>query len=259
MIRNRLPSGSEPTRRRRKNAGFTILEMAISLVISGAVITGAWMSYSSMLRQWRVAFADRMMDQYAHSTMQELTNLISWSWGAVQVQGGPRTPRWKFMMDDVIQENGIMDQWTYHRDPDGFITLTYDASRGILINSSPPKWAADRYRNMYVWSGTRPGDDQVRVMDRRDRMTIEGLQLEFQTFPWFWVGTDSSASRTEKWRAAVKVWLLMQYRSQGEAFHQAPGVFAPTYVREREYQTQIFMRNWDVERNAFKDQVLGRS
>ena len=157
---------------KKRQRGFTLVTSTISILVAGVVLGGTWLSYSMMQSQWRVASAERMMDQYAATTMQELTNRLSWAWGAKMIQGGPRNPKWAFYMDDVIEENGLFaSTFPYTLGPDNALELTYRPTQGILFNAFPPKWAAERNSTHYVWSG-RSGAPLgvVRSFDRRDRI-----------------------------------------------------------------------------------------
>lgn len=247
---------------RRAQAGFTIYEVALTTIIAGTLLTGGWIAFGDMRVQWKVANADRMMDQYAHAAMQEMTNLFSWCWGAQQIQGGPYSTRWKFVMDDRIQEHGSMDLWEathYNLPPGGYLELTFSPTRGILFNGIPPRWAQDRNVNQYLWFGSAPRLYAINSFDRRDRMTMESLQLEMSTYPEFPAQLGDSAAAIAR-RNVVKITMNMHYRYSAPNWgRRGTRIFADRYVRERLYETRVYMRNWDVESNPFRDLVQGRT
>ena len=252
------PSIHSPAAKRSAQSGFTFASTTISLIIAGVVLTGAWLAYSDLQVQWRVANADRMMDQYAAASMQELTNTFCWSWGAKQIQGGNRDPRWKFYMDDIVAEHGPMALWKYHLGPDNLLELTYRPTSGILLNSTTPTWAADRLGSSYMWIG-RGGAPRgvVRSFDRRDRMTVESLRIDFNYFPYL---SNAAGRPNENLRRSqvVTVTLVMHYTYNAPYwFQMGTRMYGPSYVRERTYSTQIAMRNWDVETNDFRDKMMG--
>jgi hypothetical protein len=244
-----------------KQRGFTLASVTISTLIAGVVLTGAWLGFSDLQVQWRVSNADRVMDQYAASTMQELTNTLSWAWGAKQIQGGSRDPHWKFYLDDIIEENGQMERsrWDqyYHIASDRLLELTYRPTGGIYFNNTPPKWAVDR-TSWYVWVG-RAGVPRgaTRAYDRRDRMTVEGLTIDFNRFPYL-PNTTGLPEENLRRSEVVTVTMVMHYSYNAPYWFQVgTRMYGSRYVRERIYSTQIAMRNWDVESNYFRDQVLG--
>jgi hypothetical protein len=240
--------------------GFTLVSTVIAMLIAGVVLTGAWLGYSDLQVQWRVANADRVMDQYAAAAMQELTNTLSWSWGAKQIQGGARNPRWKFYIDDLVAERPMSTStWDrlYHIGPDRMLELTFRPTSGILFNATAPGWAADRFNRFYTWTG-RSGVPQgvLSTVDRRDRMTVEGLQVDFNRFTY--VTGSGAPSENLKRSMVMSVELTMHYTYNAPTgFRVGTRLYGSRYVRERKYTTQIAMRNWDVETNVFRDEVLG--
>lgn len=241
---------------RRSQRGYTLISTAISFTIAGICIAGAWIAYSGMQVQWKVGNADRIMDQYAHSAMQELTNVLSWSWGGEQITGG-RTPRWKFRMDDIISEHGQMDRgWTYRRDLDKMIFLSHSPRRGILINDNEPRWAQDiRGTNWFQWSGSRPGVNEINVVDQRDRITLEAVTYEFNPFARY--GRPRDATSRVKQEGVLEVHMTFHYRYSGGAWRgRGTRLYGDSYVREREFETQIAMRNWDVVSNPYRDERI---
>lgn len=256
----RWTTGKSPGR--IAQCGFTIYELALTTIIAGTLLTGAWIAFGDMRVQWKVANADRMMDQYAHAAMQEMTNLFSWCWGAQAIQGGPRSTRWKFVMNDRIEEHGSMNLWEarhYNLPPGGYLELTFAPTRGILFNGFPPRWAQDRNVNQYLWSGSSPRLFSTNAFDRRDRMTMEALTLEMSTYPDFPISySDSSAAIAR--RNVVKIKMVMHYRYTAPNWgRRGTRIFADRYVRERSYESMVYMRNWDVESNSFRDIVQGRT
>lgn len=255
------PSIHSPAAKRSAQSGFTFVSTTISMIIAGVVLTGAWLAYSDLQVQWRIANADRVMDQYAAASMQDLTNTFCWAWGAKLVQGGSRDPHWKFYIDDIVAERAMsLSRWDqdYHIGPDRLLELTFRPTSGILFNSFTPEWAADRLGTSYMWIG-RGGTPRgvVRSFDRRDRMTVESLQISFNTFPYL---SNPAGHPNENLRRSqvVKVELVMHYTYNAPYwFQMGSRLYGSSYVRERKYVTQIAMRNWDVEINDFRDKVLG--
>jgi len=239
-----------------KQRGFTLVNTVVASLIAGTITTGTWIAYSDMQVQWRISNAERVMDQYAAATMQELTNDLSWAWGAKEIQGGPRNTKWAFYMDDIMQENGLFATWKYQFGPDNALELTFRPAQGILINSMPPKWSAYRTNSQYLWSGHAGAPLGVqRAIDRRDRMTVEGIQIDFQDLKAYFSGTDTTSKKRAE---VVMVSMTMHYTYDAPSwYHVAMRLYGDSYIKEREYVTQIAMRNWDVESNSYRDMLLG--
>ncbi|HEY3294707.1 MAG TPA: hypothetical protein VGL38_04680 [bacterium] len=244
--------------RRRWASGFTIVSTAVSVAVAGIMLAGGWMSYASMLRQWKIGNAEREMDQYAAAAMQELTNDLSWSWGGIQIEGGPRNTRWKFMFDDQFEENGQMGNSRFGRmrDYNKFVTFSYNPNSGILIGGRVPPWAGDNRHSQYRFIGTAPHRGEVRSFDRRDRMTVEGLTMEFNRFPWYRTNTIEDQIRRQ---GVVEISMTMQYTYRGTFPNSDMGLYGNYYVRERQYSTQVSLKNWDTDGNAFKDSLLAHT
>jgi hypothetical protein len=190
--------------------------------------------------------------------MQELTNDLSWSWAGVQLQGGTRTPRWKFLYDDKVEENGVMGitRMGRLRDPENFVVVNYQPSVGIMVGGVVPPWAGDRWHLQYQFLGTTPHRNETRTFDRRDRMTVESLQMDFNTFDWYRMSSIEEQTRRQ---GVVKVSMVMQYTYQGSYPNSDVGLYGNYYVREREYSTQISLKNWDTDGNAFKDSLVAHA
>lgn len=245
---------------RKQQRGFTLVTATVSTLVAGVILSGSWLAYGDLQTQWRVSHAERMMDQYAAATMQELANNLSWAWGAKNIQSNPRNIKWAFYMDDIIQEGRLFAaEYRYQLGPDHALELTYRPTRGILFNSFSPKWASDRLNTQYIWSGTGGSPRGVlKTFDRRDRMTLEGILLDFNLFPYLRdsIGVSNNPNRAE----VVTVYLTMHYTYNSSPwFNVSSRLFGSSYVRERTYTTQIAMRNWDVENNKYKDRLLGRT
>jgi hypothetical protein len=242
--------------RLRSAAGYTIVSTLTTVVVGTIVLTGAWMTYIGYQAQWKVANADRMMDQYAAASMQEMTNLLSWSWGAQQVQGG-RNFRWKFLIDDQVKERGptSMRVWEtnyYHRDQENFVFFSYDPNQGILFNGVPPHWARDAMgTNWYQWGGKPSAPTVRRIVDSRDRISVEAMSIDINDFRD--AGFVPSPEDQARLQMVLKVELVMHYTSSNPTFF---GLYHRGYVRERRYSTEIAMRNWDVEHNDFRDNQI---
>jgi len=241
----------------RRASGYTLVSMVVTVVVAAIVLTGAWMTYIGYQAQWKVSNADRMMDQYAAASMQEMTNLLSWSWGAKEISGG-RFLRWKFLIDDQVQSAQTMSVWEsthYHRDVEHFVELTYNPSQGILFNGQPPRWVRDNGVNTgYQWGGKPPvsgsghGPGFGRIMDARDRITLESMTVDINDFRD--AGFVPSQEDQARLQMVLKVEIVMHYTSFNPTYF---GLYSRGYVRERRYSTEIAMRNWDVEHNDFRD------
>jgi len=244
--------------------GFTLVSTMVSMLVAGVVLTGAWIGYTDLQVQWRVSNTDRVMDQYAAAAMQELTNTLCWAWGAKQIQGGSRDPRWKFYLDDIVAERPMSaSRWDrdFHIGPDRMLDLSFRPTAGILFNNATaPLWAAGRFDRQYLWAG-RAGVPRgvLNTMDRRDRMTVESLLVDFNQFDAY-LTTGGQPNEKAKRSMVVKVILTMHYTYNAPYWFQlASRPYGTSYVRERQYTTQIAMRNWDVENNEFRDKVLGQT
>ncbi|MBU0507574.1 hypothetical protein KKH27_01875 [bacterium] len=262
-MKTRAPTGAKELRSargRRWQRGFTLVSTAINFTVAGVVLTGAWIAYNNMQVQWKVTNADRMMDQYAASAMQELTNVLSWGWGGEGIQGG-RNTRWKFSINDLVEEHGLMQQWRYRTIPAlgyRYIELTCQPQKGILFNGGQPKWV-----HGYLWSGSTPRYLQSRVFDSRDRMTVEGFGIDYYLYPEFPAQNSREIGAAQimlNRRMLAKVTITLHYTYNApEFFGKTTTLFGSRYVRERKYETTVCMRNWWVENNEYYDHVLGRS
>jgi hypothetical protein len=88
-------------------------------------------------------------------------------------------------------------------------------------------------------------------------MTMESLQIYFNRFEY--LPTNPTIENDALKRSqVVTVELTMQYTYKSSAwFGIGTRLYGSNYTRERKYTTQIAMRNWDVEHNEFRDEVLG--
>jgi hypothetical protein len=202
------------------------------------------------------------MDQYAHSAMAELTNVLSWSFGAEQAGSGNNV-RWKISLMDYALENagshgtGLLS-YRYTTDMfyllrginGGRVYLTYDRNKGILFDRQEPEWAVSDRGNhsQYIWRGavTRNPNENLAAYDRRDRMEMVGLELDLPL--------TGDPDIDEPWHrhAVVGIKITMQYRY--DAVHGV-SLFTDEYVRERTYSTKVFCRNYDVNQNLFRDDI----
>lgn len=244
-----MPSQERKPRRFRA-LGFSLVSLSVSLAVSGIMLAGGWMSYCSLLRQWKIGNAERQMDQYAAAAMQELTNDLTWSWAGVELSGAPYS-RWKFMYDDLFQENGTMAQSRFGRlrDAEKFVTFSSHPTMGILIRGQVPAWAGDRWHPQYLFRGNSPHRNATNAFDRRDQMSVERFELDWDDMGQ-WTGSLQDLARRQ---ALVKVHLIMHYAYRGNS---DLGLYGSYYVREREYNTKILVKNWDVEGNAFRDSLV---
>jgi hypothetical protein len=226
-----------------RQRGYTLVSTTIAFMISGFVLTGAWLAFRDMQAQMRVNFAERIMDQYAQSAMQELTNKLSWAWDAKMIQGGSRNTRWNFMIRDQINEH---QTWVpdWQLEPNHYTQVRYQPTGGLLIGNQPPRWMTDHWRNEYVWFGRSSRAGEVRAFDRRDRMTMESLLFEVDNSRW-------AADQVERNKAPVNinVELTLQYRYHANSMF---GLYSREYVRERTYRTSAYLRNWWSDINELR-------
>jgi hypothetical protein len=247
MIRVFIRIGTLLKRRPSLNAqgGFTFFHALVGFMIAGVGMTGAWMAYWNFQMQARIAFADQQMDAYATSALQDLNNMLSWSWGGAPPRGqinGSWNSTWSFMIKDDIPGNSPYNSYTTHN---GLLTIGMLSSGGIQINSNQPPWARNRNQGYYIWRG-RPSvtGSNVSAFDRRDGMTMTGLMFDYPAI--------ASNLREIKY-AYVGVEMRMQYRYSANS---GISLFSNQYIHERTYRTRVFLRNWDVESNAYRDQRL---
>ena len=252
------------SRIRRVQVGFTLISTMVSFALASTAMFGGWIAYRDIQMQWRVANAERQMDQYAHSAMAELVNVMSWSFGAEQTGSGRHT-RWRISLMEQALENagrhgpGLLS-YRYTTDMfyllrgvnGGRIDLTFDRDEGILIDREPPEWAvSDRGdRSQYVWRGAvnRSPRTDLAAFDRRDRMTMVGLELDMPLID------DPYIDPLKPWdtHAVMGIKITMQYRY--DAAHGV-SIFAEEYVRERTYSTKVFCRNYDLPTSLFRDDI----
>ncbi len=258
MATNKRTRTTDPrSTRKRWRRGFTLVSTTISFTVAGVVLAGAWMAFANMRTQWKIQNAERLMDNYGHMAMKELTNIMSWGWGAEQLGGG-RYERWKTVVDDLIEEHGLMNNWTYRTVNSNqgyhFIELTYHPQRGVLWNNRIPDW------NDYQFLGHSPRVFHLNDFNRQDRMTVEGLRLnlpQYRTeFPVNLSGEDNPDGIFKLRENVMEVTLTLHYTHRNSS---AWGLYSGYYVRERQYRTKICLRNWDVESNPFREIVIGNS
>lgn len=208
-------------RDKRRDWGFTLIEVVVASLVGAMVITGAFVVLLSFRQQARMAWAERAMDQYMYSATRFLTEHIG--------SALTRTDR------GVSQNNYAVWNFT-HGDltkTAEFDTLTgISASRteGLLINGSPFDPAfPPRYR-----SGRRG----VPMWDRRDSFEFLYLGIEHPK--------ESSPidARAFVEGAQIIITMRMRYRHR-----ERPGLgflFGPDYARTRTHQTRVFLRNLTV-------------
>jgi len=225
---------------KKRQGGFTIFHALVAGILASVVMTGTWMAYRDFTMQARVSNADRQMDQYAAATMQELTNMISWSWGGQQVAGG-LYPVWKFQMKDIEQEFGRFTKYQAIQDLANFVTVSFGPTSGILIGRRQPDWAVDSY----VWRGRLQRNAPIgyaAAFDRRDGMTMTGMQISFPL-------VSDPVHEFLYQHSFVDITIHMQYRYSSS---YATTLYPRAYIHERTFSTRIFMRNWDVETNDYR-------
>lgn len=259
----------------RRASGFTLVSQVVSVFIGSMVLLGGWAAYRDLSMQWKVANAERQMDQYAQNALGEIVNTLQWSMGAYPIASG-RNPRWKIAIGEYIGENGGLNSnvaqdghFPYQNDAyftltqtayqhvmfGGFITLQHNMNRGIMINGREPYWAGTQ-AEQFVWRGqqTRDGQRELSAFDRRDRMTVSAFAIDFP------LATDPDApfeglGATTLQSAAIRVKLTMQYRYRATDWI---GIFGDDYIRERTYETSVCPLNHgkSIEDNPYFDQYV---
>jgi hypothetical protein len=267
----RKQKGSSGSRHAGFQAGFTLVTTAVSLAIASIALFGGWIAFRDFQMQWRIANAERQMDQYAQNAMAELTNVLSWSYGIEQLSTG-RNAVWRFALMEQAKEHagplgeGLLsyryptDQYYLLRQKNGGrVLLTHTADRGILFDRQEPQWAVSRRGNVsqYIWQGRNVRDprDQLAAFDRRDRMQMTGFELDLplEDDPYF------DTSKPWDKHSVVQITITMQYRYNATSNNGVIGLFPEDYIRERTYTTKVLCRNWDVKENLFKDDIQGIS
>lgn len=229
-----------PVSMSKRQAGYTLVSTVVSFTIGSIILAGAWTAYRDIQVQMHVQNADRQMDQYAQAAIQEITNFASWSWLGKQVQGGSRYTKWNFQTYDEVREYGAWVPW-YIRDQDNYTQVSYKPTSGLLFGNRIPSWEQDRNGAYYVWTGRAPRVGEIRVMDRRDRMTMESLLMDYTQ-------SNYPASRDEyvNHMGTFDVAITLHYRYRANSMF---GMYSREYARERTYQTTIYQRNWDSDIN----------
>jgi hypothetical protein len=228
--------------------GFTLTSMIVASLLSFIVLAGAWTLYVDYRNEIKVEMANLSMNKYAESTIRELVNDLSTAWGAECLSQTQHNTRWRFYIDDVIQENGPIQLWDYRRAPDGSIELTYNQGSGILINGLPPKWA-DR---QYVFHGRQPSLGEVMDIDSRDHIVFDNMMISFNDFSTD-IGPIADPVQRRQLQSVIRISFTMTYTCT-QLTHV--GVLASNRVIRKTYDTQIFMRNWDVESNPYKTRLV---
>lgn len=258
-------------------SGFTLYQQMIQVFIGSAILLGGWAAYRDLTTQWRLANAERQMDQYAHSAMVELVNTLQWAMGAQPLATG-RNPLWRIAIGEFVGENGglnsqqaALGHFPYltdnyfttnqnqpgqeHQMYGGFIQLSHNANRGILINNQEPFWAG-REAEQYIWRGSRLRDPsrELAAFDRRDRMTVKSFTLDFPLATDPAVINEGEGSGRMRF-SAIRITLVMQYRYRVTDW---AGIYGEDYVRERVYETSVCPLNHakGVEDNPFFRQFI---
>jgi hypothetical protein len=252
------------SRLQRIQVGFTLISTMVSFALASVAMFGGWVAFRDIQMQWRLANAERQMDQYAHNAMAELVNVLSWSYGAEQIAAG-RHVQWRIaLMDKVLEHAGrqgsgllsyryTTDMYYLLREINGGrVVLTFDRDSGILFDRRPPTWAMSERGNhkQYVWRGmaTRNPNIHLAAYDRRDRMTMVALELDLP------LDDDPFYDSSEPWdlNSCIGIKITMQYRY--DATHGV-SIFTDEYVRERTYSTKVFCQNFDMPMNLFRDDL----
>lgn len=260
----------------KRAAGFTLASQTISVFVAATVLLGGWSAYRDFSMQWRVANAERQMDQYAQTAMTEIVNVLQWSLGGYRITSG-RNPRWRIAIGEQVNENGglnsinragghfpfITDNYftsgqfvNDHKTYGGFITLSHGADRGILINETQPYWAGSS-AGQWVWSArqARNARTELAAFDQRDRMTVSEFSIDYPLLndPRATYESDGGLQFT---RSTIKIKIVMQYRYRAT---DAIGLFGDDYIRERVYETSISPLNYGsaiTDNRFYKEFIL---
>ncbi|MCB1059157.1 MAG: hypothetical protein KDB65_02905 [Calditrichaeota bacterium] len=242
----------------RRAAGFTLVSQLVSVFVGASALLGGWAAFRDFQMQFRVANAERQMDQYAQTAMVEMVNILQWSLGAYPVNGG-RNPSWRIAIGENIGENNGLNstqrsgghfpyatdnfftanQFVFkHQTYGGFITLSHNADRGIMINNVVPDWAGTRFAQ-YVWRGRNThGRDALMAYDQRDRMRMTEFSIDY---PMLLDPLANFVSDPQQFKSScIKIKIVMQYRYTANDFI---GLFGDDYVRERIYETTVSPTN----------------
>lgn len=238
-------------------AGFTLVSQMLTVFIGSTILLGGYAAFRDFRMQTRVANAERQMDQYAHSAMTEMVNVLQWSLGGYQITSG-RNPRWRIAIGEFIGENGGLNStvrsgghFPYltdnyfttgqfvngHKMFGGFITLSHNADRGIMFNNVEPSWAKRTADWPYFWSARQARNFQtdLAAFDQRDRMRVTEFSIDYPLI------TDPRAAYEsnrglEFTRSAIHIKIVMQYRYRTE---DSFAIYGDDYIRERVYETTI--------------------
>ncbi len=255
-------------------AGFTLVSQMLAVFIGATVLLGGWAAFRDFRMQTRVANAERQMDQYAHSAMTEMVNVLQWSLGGYQVTSG-RNPRWRIAIGEFVGENGGLNStvrsgghFPYltdnyfttgqvafgHKMYGGFITLSHNADRGIMFNNVEPEWGKRSAEWPYFWSArqARNAQTDLAAFDQRDRMRVTEFSIDYPLI------TDPRASyeTREFTRSSIHIKLVMQYRYRADG---SLALYGDDYIRERVYETTISPLNWGkaiTDNRFFKEFVV---
>lgn len=242
----------------KRATGSTLYEQMIVVFIGAAAMLGGWAAYRDFKAQFRVANAERQMDQYAQEAMVEIVNILQWSMGAYPVNSG-RNPIWKIAIGESVGENGGLNStlrsaghFPYSTDNEftntkfafshfvdgGFITLRHNIDQGILINNAQPEWAGTR-DDQYIWRGrNNHGKYTLLSFDQRDRMRMTEFSIDY---PMLLDPLANFTSDPKQFKSScIKVKIVMQYRYRASDF---VSLFGDEYVRERVYETTVSPAN----------------
>ena len=243
----------------RRATGFTLVSNLVSVFVGATVLLGGWAAYRDFSMQWRVSNAERQMDQYAHSAMTEMVNILQWSCGAHTPNVSGVSNRMTIAIGDFVGENGGLSSTNMktghfpystdnyftasrfikgHSMDGGFINLTYHQDRGILINGLEPAWAKS---DNFVWRGRplRSGRDALAAFDSRDRMRVTDFSVDFPLISDPYAGYEGDGGTTLR-SSVIRIKMVMQYRYRMD---DSFGLYGEDYVRERVYETSVNFLN----------------
>ena len=209
---------------RRRERGFTLIELVIASFMGAMVVTGAFVILLGFRQQVKIAWAERAMDQYVYLATRYLTENGSYitnhqSRGITQNYYSV----WDFIQGDLTVKES--------EDIPTTMSISGNRTQGILINGArfdpnfPPSYSIGR-RGVPIW-------------DRRDTFELLYLGIDNPTPP----ATTTAYNYIKK--SQIVVTIRMRYRHRERTTFGF--LFGEDYARTRTYKTNFFLRNLAVE------------
>ncbi len=211
-------------KKKKRERGFTLIELVIASFIGAMVVTGAFVILLGFRQQVKIAWAERAMDQYVYLATRYLTEQASYS---TDYTNRGVTQNY-YAVWDLVQGDLTVKK---EADTPTRTSISGSRTRGIMINglpfdpNFPPRYQSGR-RGVAMW-------------DRRDTFELLYLGLELPRAP----ATTTARNRMEESQIIVKI--RMRYRHLERPTFGF--LFGEDYARTRTYQTSVFLRNLNVE------------